>query len=141
MTYNNFNWQRDRQAVESRIFLFWESVASQWSMFGSSSLVVKLLFFWSKPSGGVPYDHSSNPWLGEFLVGVEKKTSPAPRSQSEFLTCPANFWSSVWRKPPSPIPCSQSTGKMDRSSHRITSRCVRAGHEVSSDWVGSPLPY
>jgi hypothetical protein len=46
-----------------------------------------------KPPGSISYDQSLNPGLGEILVdGVKKKT-------------------------PSPVPRSQSTGKMDRSSH------------------------
>jgi hypothetical protein len=55
-----------------------------------------------KPPGGVLRDLSSNLWWGEFLVGgVEKNPSPVPRSQS--------------------------TGKMDRPSHRVTDPCLRRG--------------
>jgi hypothetical protein len=52
-----------------------------------------------------PRDQSLNPLSGEFLVaGMKKKPSLVPRSQS--------------------------TGKMDRPSHRVTGPCVQAGHGV-----------
>jgi hypothetical protein len=49
--------------------------------------------------------NSSNSWQGEFLVGsVEKKALP--------------------------VPGFQSTGKIDRLSHRVTGPCMRAEHMV-----------